>query len=416
MSTRTIDTYDVNRVRNIVNHLLIPDVNRFRQWQNARGCVVTAVNEASSVLLKIVASLELVCRTTNQLELAAAFAEDAQRWLAAGIDNVPDFSTTRSAYEPGDSGDLTILVAPLTTTNGSPPPGVHLECLLTQLDTPPTCHDLAEGLACRFGRFIAGSTGFSRGNSLVCFSEQVAGEKASHQQGFALFLLNKFNQIYRRQTLPVARHLFGERSPLTGDYRWASDGLSPYEMYAARCVWAAAHEQQHQRGPRPLHANLRQKLNWYCGLLEELKVDIRVVLEAQQGQLPAAETVMEFVLLDRMLRYPRHPEATRNFDAGSGFLLFEHLANHGAIRRPSGARHLLLDPELCFRVLAGLAEQIEQLETHEDSRYRAEAEQLVRSLLPVAKAPARFHVPKRYQQWVRPEPTHELLTFESLEF
>jgi hypothetical protein len=48
--------------------------------------------------------------------LAAAFAEDAQRWLAAGIDTVPDFSTTGSAYEPSDSGELTILVAPLFAT------------------------------------------------------------------------------------------------------------------------------------------------------------------------------------------------------------------------------------------------------------------------------------------------------------
>ena len=141
-------------------------------------------------------------------------------------------------------------------------------------------------LSCRFGRLVTGSAGYTRGNCLVCFSEQVAARKAGSGQNFALFLLNKFHRIFLHETMPEVHRLLGTGDRLFGGHRWLSEVLSPAENYAARCACAAAHESFHQAGPRPLRDHLRVKMNWFCGVLEEIKVDAKVIIAARDGRLP----------------------------------------------------------------------------------------------------------------------------------
>jgi hypothetical protein len=401
-----------SQVRQLVTDRLVPAVNQFRRRQDALGRVCGRPAEARTLLARITTEVERVCRWTDQPAFAEAFAADAGRWATTGLHTPPDFPAVRAAYRPGVHGTLSLLVAPMTTTNGAPPGGSRMECSLILVDVPTGIRSAAATLDCRFARLLAGSDGYMRGNCVVCFSEQVAASP-DRRQHFAVFFMNKFLRIYQRETLPVVRRLIGPAG-WSGRTEWASDQLDPAGYYAARCTWAAAHEAYHQTGPRPLRDHLRVKLNWHCGLLEEVKVDARVAVDAAAGLLPDGDAVAEFVLADRMFRYPRHPAATRNFDAGTGVLMFEHLCGAGAIRRRRAG--LAVDASACLAALADLADSIEGMEALPDGEYRERAEAFVRTLLPAGSAGERFAFPTRYAAWVRPTPPAKVLTFDSLPF
>jgi hypothetical protein len=399
---------------------LVPLVNAFRRLQGDDGRVVADRPLAPVLLDRIERVAGDTWRALHQDALLEAFRHDARRWRAAGLDQPPDFAATREAYRPGPSGTLGLFLAPVRTTNGPPPDAHRLECHLTRVEEPPECRDLVrawqpEGPGCTYGRLVTGSEGYLRGNCVVCFSELIAASGRQHVQTFALFLLNKFAPIFLRRTLPQAVRLFGPADALFGRARWLTADLPPATYYAARCCWAAAHELFHQAGPRPLRDHLKLKMNWFVGLLEELKVDAQVVLATRAGRLPFGDAIAEFVLLERLLRYPLHPQATRNFDAGTGVLLFEWLADRGAIARPAPGR-LTMSLPAAQAALEDLVLQVTGLERQADQAYRAGAEALVRSLLPPGASGERFSFPPRFIAWARPRPETRLLSFARLAY
>lgn len=406
----------VDRLTRQVTDRIVPLVNRVRAAQAADGRIAGDPAWAAAALTALVPEVRAVAGETGQAGCAEAFGCDLGRWLAAGLDTPPDFVATGRAYRPGPDGAPSLLVAPIVTTNGPAPVGARLECLLIVPEEPAECRAAATALGtsplgCRYARFVAGSDGYARGNCLVCFSESVAARSPDPGQHFAVFLMNKFHRIFTRQTLPAVRRLFGQADALFGGLRWRAGRLTPAETYAARCVWATGHEHYHQTGPRPLGENLGVKSNWFCGLLEELKVDARVVLAAARGDLPFHREVAEFVLFDRMFRYPAHPEATRNFDAGTGVFLFEWLAARRAITH---GRRLRLDLDRCLAALDELAGAVTELERGPDAEYRAAARAFVRAVLPAGDPGDRFALPRRFARWARPTPVAAPESFADL--
>ncbi|MDA8523052.1 DUF6421 family protein [Acidovorax sp. NCPPB 4044] len=152
----------------------------------------------------------------------------------------------------------------------------------------------------------------------------------------------------------------------------------------------------HHRGPMPLDAHLQLKLNWHAGLLEEIKVDSQVVLECLDPRIAYGASVIEFVLLERLFRYPLQPDVQRNFDSGTGVFLFEWLTEHGAIT-VDGARITAFDREAIYGALRSLVETIEALERcARGEDYKALARQFVhRYLRPPSQEGDRFDIPPR---------------------
>ncbi|MGH9961161.1 MAG: DUF6421 family protein, partial [Pyrinomonadaceae bacterium] len=173
----------------------------------------------------------------------------------------------------------------------------------------------------------------------------------------------------------------------------------------------------HHLGPRPLDSNLRVKMNFFAGLLEEVKVDCQSAIAAYDTGVPFGREVFEFVLFERMLRYPSQPDALTNFDAGTGMLLFEYLLQSGQGIRETKAG-VSIDFDDCVTAMFKLVEEIEEIETNpDDSEYRCSAKRVVRTLLPEGAEGTRFAKPNGFARLTNLGNVDEmLLTFADLPY
>lgn len=378
------------RAEAAVRAQIVPLVDAFRRLQGPSGSVVGDHGAAREILGRLRAP---VARTYAELGMdaaAAAFCEDVDAWLAGGLGK-PCFDATLAACEAPADGGLAFFVGPLKATNGPPPRGHFLEAFLVERREPPELAEVEARLphplnGCQSARLLAGSHGIATGNCIVFFPENIATSKAVEAQKFALFFFNKFHRIYARQTIPRVQ-------AIVAPARWRSAELGPEECYAARCLWGYLHDLFHHRGPRPFHTNMRVKMTFDMGLLEEIKVDAQSAVAAHELALPYAREVIEFILLERLFRYPAQPDATTNFDAGTGILLFEWLrGQEGAIvEGPDGLR---IDVDACVVGMARLAEAIEEIEREpDDAEFVRRAKAFLRAYVPAGRDGRRFELP-----------------------
>lgn len=397
-------------------HALAPLVHVFRALQDPGGQVAGEQARARALLAELRAALRaaqaLLPLSPGFLD---AFEQDAERWAARGLDTPPAFDATLAAYAPPSGDGPSFFVAPLIATNGPSPRGRFLECFLTYREEPPELEQIAALLPhpknkCQSTRLLAGSRGLMQGNCIVFFPENVATAAPVDAQTFALFFFNKFYRIYHSETLPRVRQIFGADG-------WASARLSPADCYRARCIWGYLHDYYHHCGPRPFDTNLQVKLNFFVGLLEEIKVDCQSALAARRLDLPFQRELVEFIVFERMFRYPAHPDAAKNFDAGTGVLLFQWLLGGGYGLRADGPR-LRIDLDGCLEGMARLAERIEALEQIGDNdAYRKAARAFVRTLLDKGAEGARFAMPPAYTRAVPLQgQTEQLLDFADLPY
>lgn len=397
-----MNAYDAREIVAYVTDTVVPLVHAFRELQDTSGKVASDLQTAQTVLNRLRQPVRTAyCLAGLSPACADAFEADVDAWLERGLDSVPQFDQSLASYVVPGQGEITFFIAPLLATNGPVPRGAFLECFLAIHEEPP---ELAQVTACMFhpdsksvcsaGRILAGSQGLMSGNCIVFFPENVATAKKVESQSFSFFFLNKFQRIFLSETLPRARSLFVGQS-------WVSERLTPKQCYGARAIWCYVHDYFHQCGPRPFDSNLQVKMNFFVGLLEETKVDCQAAVAAYRRNLPFGREIVEFILLERLLRYPNQPDAANNFDAGCGLFLCEWLLQegYGLHETENGA---CIDIEACVTSMAILAEKIETLEyTKDNAEYRRQAKSFVRTLLPEGPNGERFMIPERYLRMTR---------------
>jgi len=408
--------------RSLVAREIAPRVNRFRTLQVPEGPVVRDLDLAAPLLREIQSLVSQVCDDIDRPAFARAFDHDVASWLRDGLDSVPGFDACQTEFVPPDNGGSAFFVAPMLATNGPAPRGKFLECFLIRREEPDECRTAAERYPhpknrCQSARLLAGSDGLETGNCIVFFPENIATRARVEEQSYAMFFFNKFQRIYLHQTMPRVRRVFGERDLLFGEPAWVSAGLEPAACYRARCVWGYLHDRFHHCGPKPFDVNIRVKMNWFVGLLEEIKVDCQSAIALLEGNLPFQREIFEFILFERMLRYPGQPDATTNFDAGTGVFLFEWLFRAGAIgRRQEETLHI--DLAACLDGMQGLVDAVEAVEraAQDDADYRLRAKSLVRELLPEGEPGTRFALPEAYARHARITAEDALLDFSELPY
>src|SRR5207253_1071963 len=120
--------------------------------------------------------------------------------------------------------------------------------------------------------------------------------------------------------------------------------------------------------------------------------------------IPFGREISEFIIGERLLRYPCQPDATSNFDSGAGLVLFEWLLQQksGLYEKNNG---LVIDVDECAKGMSSLAREIEVLETTpDDAEYRRLAKGFVRTLLAEGTNGGRFTVPDSYVRLVLSKP------------
>jgi hypothetical protein len=131
--------------------------------------------------------------------------------------------------------------------------------------------------------------------------------------------------------------------------------------------------------------------------------------------IPFGHEIIEFILFERMFRYPSQPDGTVNGDAASGIILFEWLLQKGAI---SGAKgHLEINLKDSIIAMQSLASKIESLERiQNDEEFLLRAREFVRLFLPEGEKGQWFSVPKNFNELVGITPQKEIISFANLPY
>lgn len=380
-----------------VKQHIVPMVNEFRKLQQTDGCIHEHFEAADRLLEQLIPNAQYVYESLHMPKMADAFKRDIAEWRTRGLNTPPYFDYSLKAFTPPDNLELSFIIAPLVATNGPAPKGHFLECFLVMREEPEELERVSAMMphpknGCQSCRLITGTEGLVTGNCIVFFPENIKVSEKVDSQSFAMFFFNKFQQIYLTETFPRVRALFGEG--------WVSDALTTESVYRARSVWGYLHDYYHHQGPRPFDTNLQVKLNFFVGILEEIKVDCQSVVAACELDVPFGSEIAEYILFERMLRYPNQPDAKSNFDAGTGLFLFEWLIQNGSCFQitDQGLRFHL---KQCVEDIKQLVREVEAIESiADDEQFKAEARKYVKQYLPEGSGKEKFTIPDMYARYI----------------
>jgi hypothetical protein len=377
--------------------VIVSLVNEIRARQELDGTIKEPAAADYAKVNALIAELDRQAGLIVGLspDLLAATLGDLGRWVQNGLHERPLFDRTLANFKTPLPSEAFFFMAPMRATNGPDPEGFRLELLSGYRSETHYLADAGQNTGHYVAPFQciklgAASRGFSEGNCIVLFPESVAAESKVDKQAFALFFFSKFFNIYNGQTLLEADRLFGADSEfLFGQL--SSRKMSKADIYDARCLWGYYHDYAHHTGPRPLDKNLYIKLNWFTGLLEETKCDLITVRLLQKDRPDFWQEIVEFILLERMFRYPKGSERHMTFDAGTGILLFEILVNAKALTEDERER-LMFDSVRLSEQISAVISDIEALESLDDEAYLAGAREYVQKHLGMPQTPqARFN-------------------------
>ena len=195
------------------------------------------------------------------------------------------------------------------------------------------------------------------GNNIVFFPENIISKDKIFKQNYAIFFFNKFYRIFNDITVDIAKKYKNIK------FNNTNFNNAP-ETYKSRCVWGYLHDYFHHQGPKPFDKNIKNKTRWFSGIIEEIKVDLQTYIACKRDDFIHSESVSEYIILERLLRYPNEVNRFRNFDSATGFFLIAYLRNKKLVDIDSNGIFLLDFSRLeeCFLELIYCIEEIEKNE------------------------------------------------------
>ncbi|AEF47387.1 hypothetical protein SerAS12_4294 [Serratia sp. AS12] len=173
--------------------------------------------------------------------------------------------------------------------------------------------------------------GFLNPLAVAVFAENYRdAEVKEHHQAY--YLIDKFVARFKGYTRKAIDAFW---SPTAfADIIDADDPL----LINASAIWVHLHEHYHRRGYLPLPEHLKAKSSRNGAGAEELRVDILTLLTLLRLSSPVAElrAATQYILAERLIRYPLQASAQDNYDARSSVALFQYLQRHGIIASNGG--------------------------------------------------------------------------------
>ncbi|GGQ69889.1 DUF6421 family protein [Couchioplanes azureus] len=320
--------------------------------------------------------VDALCRDIERLDALMpagqieATVHDVRAWSASDFRDPPAFDATRDAVPAPRDREAAAFVGPVTLPNGDGSSGAFLEAFTVVRQDPDCIAQLQAAYphpnaVFQSTRLLSASPGLRDGNCVVFFPENIPTVTPTVDQTFAWFFFNRHVDIYAG-TLDIVSRLCADGSPFAGERQLCSVGVDPEDVYQARCVWGYLHDYFHHTGPRPLDQNLALKTKWRTGVLEELKVDMKSAIACLEEPVPYGEIIFEYIVLERLFRYPAEPRPFRNFDSGTGFALGTWLAEHKLFTVGDEGRRTLGSKAEIAASVRELVRSIEEIETIED--------------------------------------------------
>jgi hypothetical protein len=176
----------------------------------------------------------------------------------------------------------------------------------------------------------------------------------------AYYFIDKFVDRFKSFTLP---EIAGRWSPTAFPALHDADNAA---LYSASATWVSLHEAYHRQGYLPIPEFLYEKSTRNGGGIEEMRVDLLacVKLGRQMTQDPEAQLAFQYILAERLIRYPLQSAPSENYDARASVALFSYLRRKGVIARRGGRLYFEGGSERLLSALLSLAVRITSFEYH----------------------------------------------------
>jgi len=270
-----------------------------------------------------------VCRRYPPSPILEAFLADARR----GIGGHMNMDATRATVASDPCPDVLI-----GFFDKKYYPCMGLECAVlerlpqhahfserysTDIFNPVRLHDCTQGLR--------------HPNMIALFPEHWIAPEPEPKFYKAYNFMDRFVERFFQVTLPAIEMI--STKPCFAELRAPTRG----EICEAAIVWIQLHEYFHTTGPLPFTKNLAAKRARSLAGLEECRVDALAALacleEARAGVAGSA-LFAQFILGERLLRYPLQASPEANYDARGSQFLLGFLAAIGALRLTDGGARL----------------------------------------------------------------------------
>ena len=206
-------------------------------------------------------------------------------------------------------------------------------------------------------RITSSTDGFKAPLAVAVFGENYVGVKPEDHHR-AYYFIDKFVERFRAHTLPtIFEHWSADAFP---DLVAADDTL----ISQAAAIWVHMHEYHHRTGflPLPRFLNLKDTRNGAGA--EELRVDIVSVTTLCDSNTsdPILRCAIQFIIAERLVRYPLQASPYDNYDARSSVALSNYLVRQQALSTQGGRLFFPGGYSRLMRALRSLAVKITAVE------------------------------------------------------
>ncbi|WP_133649042.1 DUF6421 family protein [Paraburkholderia flava] len=199
--------------------------------------------------------------------------------------------------------------------------------------------------------------GFRNPLAVAVFGENFiqADLQAYHK---AYYFIDKFVDRFRNHTRPAIEASW---SPTAfPDLVNADDDL----LMQASAIWVHMHEHHHRVGFLPIPQHLDAKSTRNGAGAEELRVDILSILALSRLEStdPVLRASIQYILAERLIRYPLQAPPKDNYDARSSVALFHYLSRHGVVASRGGKFYFEGGYERLTQALRSIAVKLTAIE------------------------------------------------------
>lgn len=199
--------------------------------------------------------------------------------------------------------------------------------------------------------------GFRNPLAVAVFGENFiqADLQAYHK---AYYFIDKFVDRFRNHTRPAIEASW---SPTAfPDLVNAGDDL----LMQASAIWVHMHEHHHRVGFLPIPQHLDAKSTRNGAGAEELRVDILSILALSRLEStdPVLRASIQYILAERLIRYPLQAPPKDNYDARSSVALFHYLSRHGVVASRGGKFYFEGGYERLTQALRSIAVKLTAIE------------------------------------------------------
>ncbi|WCM22540.1 DUF6421 family protein [Paraburkholderia bryophila] len=194
----------------------------------------------------------------------------------------------------------------------------------------------------------------------------------------AYYFIDKFVERFRNHTRPAIETMW---SPTAfPDIVTAGDDL----LMQASAIWVHMHEHHHRVGFLPIPQHLHAKSTRNGAGAEELRVDILSILALSrlESSDPVLRASIQYILAERLIRYPLQAPPQDNYDARSSVALFHYLWRHGAIASRCGKLYFEGGYERLIRALRSIAIKLTAIEYRLSVSPELDRKQILACVLP----------------------------------